>query len=373
MNKLIKNSTEFQDVIVPEADVSISNWQNHKRETEKIADLVLKYDEDKALKIAKCGTWLTYYADDRGGKHLYSANFCKYRLCPMCQWRRSQKVMGQMFQIIAPMNETTSFIHAVFTIPNCTWDELSESIDKLFAGFSRLRKRKEFVKAFNGYFRSFEVTRNTDKASNSYNTLHPHMHVLLTANASYFTSRDYISQAKMQNIWADCVREDVQSMFMRKVGSRAGAISEVCGYSVKPNNLFEDLDEDGKVELMQTLDKAFKGRRLLSLGGDLKERHSQLHLSDPEDPNTDEPDFLPEEPERWTIYRWSGGYQETDTGKETFIDFIKWTNLKKENAMKRRKELDAVITEMRSSGIVPAPKGFVPLAESFELPPFDEE
>ena len=30
---------------------------------------------------------------------LHSANFCKDRLCPMCQWRRSRKMYAQMLQV----------------------------------------------------------------------------------------------------------------------------------------------------------------------------------------------------------------------------------------------------------------------------------
>ena len=47
--------------------------------------------------------------------------------------------------------------------------------------------RKEVKSIVKGYIRKLEVTYNSDMSSKSYDTYHPHFHVVIAVNKSYFT------------------------------------------------------------------------------------------------------------------------------------------------------------------------------------------
>ena len=55
----------------------------------------------KAHRVRFCGSNLTYKVNIAdGSKTLYSADFCKVRLCTMCAWRRSLKTFGQVSKVM---------------------------------------------------------------------------------------------------------------------------------------------------------------------------------------------------------------------------------------------------------------------------------
>ena len=67
--------------------------------------------DSKSSRVASCGTELEFAFEispdgevSEKGK-LQSANFCKDRLCPMCAWRRSYKIVGQVSRIMDHVGE----------------------------------------------------------------------------------------------------------------------------------------------------------------------------------------------------------------------------------------------------------------------------
>ena len=82
-------------------------WKSHKEEGIQLDNLFVaakKIDNsvitDNGLKsLAECGDTLAFLRDASGKKRLHSANFCRNRLCPMCNWRRSLKMYSQVSQI----------------------------------------------------------------------------------------------------------------------------------------------------------------------------------------------------------------------------------------------------------------------------------
>ena len=58
--------------------------------------------EKKAQAVIECGTELEWFKpyDSTVPHKLYRANFCKDRLCPMCNWRRTKKIFGQVFLLL---------------------------------------------------------------------------------------------------------------------------------------------------------------------------------------------------------------------------------------------------------------------------------
>ena len=46
----------------------------------------------RADRVSQCGSYLDFGVLPDGTKKLVKANFCRDRLCPMCNWRRSLKL-----------------------------------------------------------------------------------------------------------------------------------------------------------------------------------------------------------------------------------------------------------------------------------------
>ena len=94
------------------------------------------------------------------------------------------------------------------TVKNCNAEQLSSEIDKLFHGYTKLMKRRNINKIIKGWFRALEVTHNTNRHSKSYDTYHPHFHVILQVNPSYFTSKDYLKHNDWIKLWRNVMNLD---------------------------------------------------------------------------------------------------------------------------------------------------------------------
>lgn len=295
------------------------------------------FDEDKARKLQACGTWLQYVADRNSGRlTLGGANFCRLRLCPVCQWRRSLKLYGQMRKVIEHLGADYLYIFWTGTIKNCCGAELSSTITHLLEGFKCMAKMPHFKKACKGYFRALEVTRNVGDGS-----FHPHIHAIFAVRRSYFTSRDYLAQAEWSQLWLKALNEcagrcgfsklDYAPLVnVKRVKARGGksaeydggavdtiaAICETAKYCVKSEDIICYDDWDLTVDTLKTLDSALSGRRLISMGGAIRQAHHDLNLSavdsddaDLLDIGTDESIANPENANS-LLYVWHSGYSE---------------------------------------------------------------
>lgn len=104
----------------------------------------------------------------------------------------------------------------------------------------------------------------------NYDTYHPHFHVILAVNKSYFTSRDYLKQEKWLEMWRECMNDDsITQVDIRKVRSSEksenGAVLEVAKYSAKSNELYV------LQSVFEIFYRALKSRQLLTFNGLFKE------------------------------------------------------------------------------------------------------
>lgn len=77
--------------------------------------------DSKAYSIQNCGTYLEFkrFKNNNDFK-LYHANFCKCRLCPMCSWRRSLKIFGQVSRIMEELKRKRISIYiSYFNAAEC--------------------------------------------------------------------------------------------------------------------------------------------------------------------------------------------------------------------------------------------------------------
>ena len=149
-------------------------------------------------------------------KKLYKANPCKNRFCPMCAWRKARKDalgLSLMMQYIQ-QEESKSFIFLTLTTPNVTDRYLEDEIQNYNHAFQKMFKRKKVNSIAKGYVRKLEVTYNAER-----DDYHPHFHVLIAVNRSYFKdTKSYISQKEWLNLWRDVTgNPDITQVHVQRV------------------------------------------------------------------------------------------------------------------------------------------------------------
>lgn len=185
------------------------------------------------------------------------------------------------------------YIFLTLTAPNVKGAALKNEIDKFNKAFKKMFERKNLKKVINGYVRKLEVTYNkerfitkdmyknakayydqrglvVDDNNPNYDTYHPHFHVLMAVNKSYFTSRDYIKQEMWLGMWRECMDDmSITQVDIRKVRSSEksenGAVLEVAKYSAKSNELYHSQ------LVFEIFYRALKGRQLITFNGFFKD------------------------------------------------------------------------------------------------------
>lgn len=176
-------------------------WTPLRRKSELLAASYGRLDlEQRKIKVDDCGTFLQFALGPDKAR-LHRANFCKDRLCPMCQKRRSLKVYAQASSIMDYLDDNIKCRYAflTLTVRNCEGSELKKTIDTLLDGFRCLsHKNKEWKRSILGCMRALEVTRNPLNG-----TWHPHLHCILAVPASYYDRHSpyWISQKRWSELW----------------------------------------------------------------------------------------------------------------------------------------------------------------------------
>lgn len=258
------------------------NWIKRKIMTINVSKLMAVYDPERAAKIKGCGTYLEFALNPDGTKRLHAANFCRERLCPMCQWRRSIKLGWQADQIYRKLtDEGYKHIFVTLTLRNCAAPELNATTDKLLGAFARLKRAALWQRAVRGSYRALEITYNKEA-----DTYHPHLHILATVDGSYFDSSnaDYIDKTRLINAWRRALgvdydpSVDIEGITQREGQSMTSACAEVCKYPCKSAEIHSS-------NVLQTIDYALRGRRLIQWAGVAANVRRELELDDVESGN----------------------------------------------------------------------------------------
>jgi len=288
-------------------------WRDKKMANEHLAEIYLEVDKAKAARLADCATFLTYRPKaDGAGIALQRANFCRVRLCPMCTWRRSLKVFGQLSRIMEALKGEYAYILLTLTVKNVQGEELGQRITDMMKGWQRFTQRKAYKKAVKGHFRAMEITHNLKLKSKHYDTYHPHFHVILAVKPTYFKDRTYLSHRKWQVLWKEAMRVEYDPVVnvKRIKGDDLGAVAEVAKYAVKYTDIVNE-DYDMTLRTVRLLDEALNNRRFVAMGGTLKEMHKKLNLDDIEDGDLVQiEEDKPETTARELAFVWHAGYRQ---------------------------------------------------------------
>lgn len=286
-----------------------NKWTPKKMYSLWLSDVYMRLGyRGKSLNVAECGSFLEFckpvpsvdafaantsqQGSTSDGWKLQQANFCRDRLCPMCQWRRTLKVFSQVSRIMDVIGADNNFLFLTLTVPNCSGRDLSVTIDKIQKAWDRFTHYKKYKNAVNGYFKALEITYNSET-----DTYHPHLHIILSVDPDYFTSDKYIDQSSPNFEWTKMWQKALKSQKQpivdvrrvkpknaegeRAVKSLASAVAEVSKYSVKSSDyLRKDINCD---KVVNTLMIALSGRRLCSFGGLFENVRKALKLDDYED------------------------------------------------------------------------------------------
>ena len=264
--------------------------------------------EKRSSRVFDCGSFLEFKVTQDNAK-LQHANFCKDRLCPMCNWRRSKKIFSQASAVMDYMGDY-QFLFLTLTVKNCSAQDLPKTVQVLFDGWRYLyNKNKIFKSVIEGTFRSLEVTRNADDGS-----FHPHLHCILAVRPSYF-KKGYLTQKKWSELWRNACDLDYNPIVdIRKFKDRgkgiASAVSEATKYAVKGSDFLNDWDLVESAEITRSLLDALSGRRLCSWTGVFARIRKKLQLDDVENGDlvhTDD-DYIREDVAYMIVrYSWKSG------------------------------------------------------------------
>lgn len=260
---------------------------------------------NKASRVSDCGTLLDWVQNGDKWK-LHNANFCKDRLCPMCAMRREYKVFAQVSQVMDIIQDKYIFLFLTLTVRNCPADELPETIDRMQKAWNKFIHYVDFDKAVEGFFKALEVTHNTKLESPSYNTYHPHFHIILAVDKGYFNSADYVPRDRWLQMWQKAYKDpsitqvDIRRCKSKKdvkqgekaVKALSSAVAEISKYSVKSADylgeikngvLVRPFEADFIDATVSALTCGLYKRRLISFGGVIEDVRRELMLDDVED------------------------------------------------------------------------------------------
>lgn len=327
MSQYITSALNGQPLVDRSLTGKVRPWRQHKQEARTLAtvyELLADQDPvnaarwlDKSRRVMDCAPWTEFelHEDQGAGEYmtLHKASFCRVRLCPMCQWRRSLKLAAQARAIVAesdraaeaasvdwmdPDNDKRKaarprWLLLTLTVRNVPGDQLAQTIDLLHGSLSKLTRRKIWA-PIRGWLRATEVTYNA-KAD----TYHPHMHILLMVPPSYFGGKGgYVSQKRWRAAWQDVLGVDYDpqvdvraikdldgqplkdlppDLYQKAMGK---AIAEVAKYAAKPTDYLDPSDLETSAKVVGVLDLMLHKRRMVAWGGELKDIAARLQLDD---------------------------------------------------------------------------------------------
>lgn len=272
-------------------------WKLHKQENLQLVK-IYKMTKEKKLNLISdsrlfdlehCADTLLFVENEERKRKLKQANFCRVRLCPVCQWRRSLKMFGQVQAItnkILEQDKSTRFLFATFTVKNVDAENLETCINILNNKFLYLVSRnktfapaKKLKQNLLGYLKAVEVTYNSkDK------TYHPHLHVIFAVKSTFFkNSSNYMTKKEWIELWQKALNVDYKPQTdIRVIKTNTGkAVAEVAKYPVKTAPILS-LPDDEAVEVLKTLTFCLHKKRFVSYGGIFKTIKQELKLQDVE-------------------------------------------------------------------------------------------
>lgn len=301
------------------------DWRKTKLKNEAVASSFESYDEyqNRYVRMMDCGAILKYAVSSQKVKRLIYARFCRDRMCPGCQKRKSLVVYHQVKEVCTEIkkdNPTFKYLLLTLTVPNVKADRLRDEIKHIHLSWNKLTKRLAFKKSVKGFFRSLEVTYNGER-----DDYHPHLHVLLCVPSNYFT-KNYISRDCWLEMWQQVTKYphitqvDVRTVKPNPKRPESSDISssaaEVAKYATKQSNYICKLPGGDFIavhSVVRQLAQSLARVKLHCFGGLMLEYSKRLQQKDVESEDVDlihiNDDASDIEAVMVEIYRWNIGFK----------------------------------------------------------------
>lgn len=284
-------------------------WRNSYRKKDQF--------KRRGMAIYGCSERLafgTYVDAETGelGRRLDAANFCRDRLCPMCQWRKSLVAFGNVSKCMdwVDARYPVAPLFLTLTMRNVNAPQLGDGIGHILKAWSRMMNKAGNRRPYHvsrGWFRALEITYNAQAE-----TWHPHIHAVVLVDPDYFSdAAKYIDHDRWVDEWRWALRSDYDpTVDVRTIkGDRADAVAEVAKYAVKPGEWVSD-DYDTTDENVELLATVLRNRRLTAFGGVMAEARKALALEDEETAdlvNTDSGEIRGDVRVALETYQWQAG------------------------------------------------------------------
>lgn len=292
VSKINKKISFREDIPLSEFSLKDDEWNKKRRLTEILSQYLLQFSEFKkwGQKASECAQFLVFKFEinkDTGELilKLSTADFCRFRHCPVCNWRRSMRLKASFYHFIPGYleeNPRSRFIFLTLTVRSPVVHELGETLTEMNKAWQRLSQRKIFRDNVSGFIRATEVTRGAKQRNNA----HPHFHVLLQVDESYFTGRNYIKRDTWLELWQEAMRDpNITQVDVRAVKKEIASdnivneIMKTFNYSIKEVD-FENPDK----WLLEYFRQVYR-RRFIVAGGSMKPAIKDLR--DGEETNED--------------------------------------------------------------------------------------
>ena len=249
-------------------------WELMKMMSGDVAEVLeaCGYDE-RAGRMRDCASVLKLQHCECGCQLVWRTNYCRDRVCPVCEWRKSI-IMAR--RAAAAIDRAKSNSHDVvmltLTVRNVEWSRLRETLMRMHKEFQALWRLLAKRHAMFGYIRRTEITVGRDGLA------HPHMHVLIDRHSE----GGYVKQKALCAAWKNAMKLDYDPVVDIRVcweqNERKGLVRYVHKYCTKSSPaIILGLDA---VDVMEYVE-AVKGLRMVSSGGTLR-------MKDPSDASEDE-------------------------------------------------------------------------------------
>ena len=195
-----------------------------------------------------------------------------------------------------------SFIFLTLTAPSVTGENLRKEVIDYAAAFQKLVKLKEFQNMNIGYIRKLEVTYNSKK-----DTYHPHYHVLICVDKSYFRGKKYIKHNRWLEMWREAKQDDnITNVHVAKVkdSDEENVYTEISKYTAKDSDYLNEKSKKKKLtaaeqekqkEIFGFFYDSLKGRQVITYNNIFKELAKQY--------DNGELDYLKDIDETKYVYR----------------------------------------------------------------------
>ena len=271
-------------------------WSTYKKQSLAVSDAYRKFEGDATFskRMDECGGWLRFLGCAKGhGLLLIAAIFCRCRLCPLCQWRRSLIIFHQVKQLACEHikhYKSDVMLLLTLTVPNVKANQLSERISLMQKAWNKLILRRPVRRVCRSWFRSLEITYNESR-----DDYHPHFHVLLMVPMNYFAKKYdlYIDRDEWLRMWQEVTGlPEITQVDIRKVKKlkKEDAITtvaaEIAKYATKPSDYVKPTKDglcDANAEVIEALHLAIRRRRLVAFGGEFKRYKQALKLAEVEE------------------------------------------------------------------------------------------